>query len=153
MLAYSPLLLAHLLAAIIWIGGMLLMHFVVRPAAVATLPPPQRLPFLCSALGRFFDWVTGAIAVLLVSGLAMIVLAGGMSVVSPGVHVMLLLGLIMTGVFGWIRMRLYPPLRGAVEQQSWPVAAEMLDGIRVLVGVNLLLGLGALAALRLLPVH
>ena len=76
-LPYAALLCLHLLAATLWAGGMAVMLFAVRPAAVATLHPPLRLPFMAATLGRFFAWVSVAIVVLLLSGLAMIGMAGG----------------------------------------------------------------------------
>ena len=79
MLLHATLLCLHLLAAALWAGGMAVMHFAVRPAAVQTLDPPLRLPFMTAALGRFFAWVSAAVVVLLVSGLAMLLLGGGMS--------------------------------------------------------------------------
>ncbi|MCK7497690.1 MAG: DUF4149 domain-containing protein [Comamonadaceae bacterium] len=54
-----------MLAVVVWVGGMFLMHFAVRPVAVAQLPPPQRLPLLAAILGRFFGWVTAAVLVVL----------------------------------------------------------------------------------------
>ena len=149
MWTYALLLLAHLLAAIVWVGGMVLMHFIVRPAAVDTLAPPQRLPFLATALGRFFDWVLVAVALLLLSGLAMIEIAGGLAVVQRSVHVMLLLGLVMAAVFGWLRWRLYPQLQAQVALQAWPQAGQWLARIRSLVALNLVLGVVAIAVLRL----
>jgi uncharacterized membrane protein len=143
------LLLVHLLAAIVWVGGMVLMHFIVRPAAVATLAPPQRLPFLAQALGRFFDWVLVALTLLLLSGLVMIGIAGGLAGVPRGVHAMLLIGLIMAGVFGWIRWRLQPRLQAQVTAQAWPQAGQWLARIRTLVAINLALGVLAIVALRL----
>ena len=75
-LAPAVLLLLHLLAAAWWVAGMAVMHLAVRPAAVATLPPPLRLPFMTAALGRFFAGVSLAVVLLLASGFAMIVPAG-----------------------------------------------------------------------------
>jgi len=60
-LIYTTLLFVHLIGVVVWVGGMFVMHFAVRPAAAAQLPPPQRLPLLATALGRFFFWVSIAI--------------------------------------------------------------------------------------------
>ena len=46
---YSFLIFLHVCAAAFWVGGMATMHFAVRPAAVALLQPPQRLPFMAAA--------------------------------------------------------------------------------------------------------
>jgi len=51
--------LIHLLAVLIWVGGMFFTHLVLRPAAVETLEPPQRLKLLDAVFRRFFNWVWG----------------------------------------------------------------------------------------------
>jgi uncharacterized membrane protein len=140
MLLYATLLCLHLLAAALWVGGMAVMHFAVRPAAVQTLEPPLRLPFMGAALQRFFNLVNGAIAVLLASGLALLSLRGGFAAAHWGVHAMVALGLLMMAVYGHIRLALWPRLRQAVAARVWPQAAAQLNAIRVRVAFNLLLG-------------
>lgn len=130
----------HLLAAAWWVGGMAVMHFAVRPAAVQTLEPPQRLPFMAAALGRFFATVNIAVAVLLASGFALLHLAGGWAAAHWGVRAMFALGLLMTAVYLHIRLALHPRLQRAVAERSWPHAAAQLNAIRVRVAFNLALG-------------
>lgn len=142
---YAILLLIHLLAATYWVGGMAVMHTVVRPVAVAQLAPPQRLPLLCAALGRFFLLAGVAIVVVLGSGLAMIHIAGGLAVVQRSVHTMLALGVAMAAIYGHVRFAVYPRLQRAVAAQQWPVAAAHLAQVRTLVLVNLILGIGVFA--------
>ncbi|MEO7242305.1 MAG: CopD family protein [Variovorax sp.] len=141
-LLYALMLFLHLSSAAFWVGGMATMHFAVRPAAVATLEPPQRLPLLCLALRRFFAWVGMAIVLLLVSGFSMIAIAGGFARVHWSVHLMLLLGLVMVALFWMIRFSLWPKLAAHVAEAQWPAAAARLDVIRKLVLLNL--GLGVL---------
>jgi uncharacterized membrane protein len=136
----SILLLLHLLAAAFWVGGMAVMHFAVRPSAVAVLEPPLRLPLMAQALSRFFAGVSAAIVVLLASGLGMIWLAGGFARVHWSVHAMLGIGLVMMALFLHIRFAPYPRLLRAVAAREWPVAAAQLNTIRRLVMVNLTLG-------------
>ena len=136
----AALLLLHLLAATWWVGGMAVMHFAVRPAAVATLAPPLRLPFLAAALGRFFAGVSVSVLLLLVSGFALIGQAGGMRQVHWSVHAMLTLGLLMMAIYGHIRFGVYPKLRRAVAAADWSVAGGRLHLIRLLVAGNLVLG-------------
>jgi len=137
---YAVLLFLHILSAAFWVGGMALMHFAVRPAAVAMLEPPNRLRFLAGTLERFFAGVSTAIALLLVSGFGMVWLAGGFANVRWNVHAMLALGLVMMAIYLHIRFAPFPRLRNAVASRTWPVAASNLDIIRKLVGVNLVLG-------------
>jgi uncharacterized membrane protein len=136
----ASLLCLHLLAAALWVGGMATMHFAVRPAAVVTLEPPLRLPFMTAALGRFFGWVSVAVLVLLATGFAMVGMAGGFRNVHWSVHAMVTLGLVMMALFGHLRFGAYPKLRRQVIAFEWSAAAVQLNSIRRLVVVNLVLG-------------
>lgn len=135
------LLALHVLCAAFWVGGMATIHAAVRPAVAEVLTEaPLRLRLMAAVLKRFFAAVAAAIGLLWVSGLALIVLSGGMGAQSPRVHVMLGIGLLMTALFGHIRFAAYPRLRRAVEAATWPAAGAALNGIRQTVLVNLVLG-------------
>jgi uncharacterized membrane protein len=133
--------LVHLLAALIWVGGMFFAYMVLRPAAVEVLEPPQRLGLWDTVFRRFFVWVWGAVGVLLVSGFYMIFLYGGFASAPRHVHVMLGLGLIMMGIYTYVFFACYRPLSALVAGQNWKEAGEMLARIRKLIAVNLTLGL------------
>ena len=139
-LLFVTLLFLHLLAAAFWVGGIALMHFGVRPAAVATLETPMRLPLMATTLSRFFVGVSIAILVLLATGLLMVWMSGGFARVHWSVHAMLTIGLVMMALFLHIRFAPYPRLLRAVAAREWPVAAGQLNSIRKLVAVNLALG-------------
>ena len=141
---YSLLLLAHLLGVIVWVGGMWVMHFAVRPAA-ALLAPAQRLPLLADILARFFFWVTIAVLAILASGLAMIFGAGGFKSLHASIHAMAALGLVMMAVFAHIRLAPFKRLQLAVAAQDLTLAGASLNQIRQLVAFNLALGLLTLA--------
>jgi uncharacterized membrane protein len=138
---YTLLLFAHLVAVIVWVGGMFLMHFAVRPAAVEVLQPPQRLPLLAGVLRRFFVWVALAVVVVLASGFSMISIAGGMANAHPSVHWMSTLGLVMAAIFVVIVALPFRRLQSAVSAGEWPDAGAQLLRIRWLVAINLILGL------------
>jgi uncharacterized membrane protein len=121
----------HLVGVIVWVGGMFFAHFCMRPAALA-LQPPQRLPLMAGALGRFFAWVLAALVLIWASGLAMMV--------AVGFGAMMGVGLVMTVVFAAIRLLHYPRLQAGVAAGDWPAAAAALNRIRQLVAVNLGLG-------------
>ncbi|BCK87637.1 hypothetical protein MIZ01_1428 [Sideroxyarcus emersonii] len=133
--------LIHLVAVLIWVGGMFFAYVVLRPAAVEVLQPPERLRLWSNVFRRFFSWVWGAVAAILASGLYMIYLYGGMSGAPRFVHVMLLLGLIMMGIYGYVFFACYVPLSLHVAKERWKEAGEILGKIRKLVGVNVILGL------------
>lgn len=137
---FAILICLHLLAATVWVGGMFTMHFAVRPAAAATLAPDQRLPFMAATLARFLDWVAGAIVLLLLSGAAIIVLAGGMAQMHWSVHAMIGIGVLMMLLYGHIRFAPFARMRRAVAARQWPEAAAALDSVRRLVTLNLALG-------------
>jgi uncharacterized membrane protein len=161
---YAVMVFLHVLAVAVWVGGMFLMHFAVRPVAVAQLPPAQRLPLLAEILGRFFGWVTAAVLLVLATGVAMIFGIGaaagaaaagkgafgeGMRLAHGSVHLMFALGVVMSLVFAFIRLVPYPRLRGALAAQQLPVAAGHLDLIRRLVAANLVLGVATIATATL----
>ena len=157
---YALMLFLHVLAVVVWVGGMFLMHFAVRPVAVAHLLPPQRLPLLADILGRFLNWVTAAVLLVLATGVAMIVGIGatagaaeagrsafgeGMRLAHVSVHLMFGIGLLMSLIFAFIRLVPFVRLRGALAAQQLPVAAGHLDMIRRLVATNLALGVVTIA--------
>ena len=90
----------HLLAAVVWVGGMFFAHQVLRPVAVQQLEPPQRLPLWVGVFNRFFPWVWVIVVLLPVTGYWMVFgVFGGMA--SVGLHVHLMQGL------GWLMILLY----------------------------------------------
>ena len=141
-MSYSLWLLVHLLGVIVWVGGMFFAHVALRPAAAELLQPPQRLPLLAAALGRFFKWVAVSIALILVSGVAIMMLfLGNGARLGPHIHAMTTLGLIMMLIFGHIRFAGFKRLLAAVAAQDWPAGGAAMAQIRRLVLVNLVLGL------------
>ena len=133
--------LIHLLAALIWVGGMFFAYVVLRPAAVEVLEPPQRLRLWDAVFRRFFSWVWGGVATLMVSGLYLIYLHGGIAHVGRHIHIMLAMGLTMMAIYGYVFFACYVPFNLHVAKQRWKEAGEMLVKIRKLIAVNLTLGL------------
>lgn len=144
-LLHTLLVFVHLVAAIVWLGGMVFALYALRPAAMQVLEPPQRLPLMAAALGRFFRLVAVAVIALLASG-AVLLARAGMANAPPGWHAMAAIGLLMAAVFAYIQFALHPALRRAVEARQWPPAAAALGRIRWLVLTNAVLGFVALAA-------
>lgn len=133
------LLLLHLLAAMVWVGGMFFALFCLRPASAQVLQPPQRLPLWAATLANFLPYTGIAVLLLLVSGGAMLALIGPRN--APlGVHLMMALGVLMALVFADVWLRLFPRLRAHCEAQQWPAGAQVLEGIRRRVMLNLALG-------------
>jgi len=138
-------LLLHLLFAVIWVGGMFFAWLCLRPAA-ALLDAATRQRLWAGTLARFFPWVLAAVLVLLVSGLYMIGAMGGMAHASPYVHAMLGLGVLMMLMFLHVFFAPFKKLKRAVAAADTAAGGRALNQIRVLVGINLLLGLLVLVA-------
>ena len=133
--------LIHLLAVLIWVGGMFFAYVVLRPAAVEALEPPQRLRLWDAVFRRFFNWVWIAAGAILVTGFYLIYLYGGIAHTARHVHIMLALGLAMMAIYGYVFFACYVPFSLHVAKQRWKEAGEILDRIRKLVALNLILGL------------
>lgn len=133
--------LLHLLAVLIWVGGMFFAYVVLRPAAVDVLQPPERLRLWDNVFHRFFKWVWGAIGTILATGLYMIYQYGGMAHVARYIHVMLLLGLVMMGIYIYVYFGCYVKFNLHVAKERWKEAGAILGKIRKLIGLNLALGL------------
>src|SRR3954447_2732718 len=136
----SLALLLHLAAVMIWVGGMFFTLFVLRPAATATLQPPQRLPLFAATLGQFFPWVIAAIVVILGTGFYLIAAMGGFRAAGGHVHAMMALGILMMLIFVHLRVVSYRRLQRAVAAQSWPDAGAVMASIRLFVLINVALG-------------
>lgn len=141
----------HLLAALIWVGGMFFAWMILRPAAVAVLEAPPRLKLWSEVFGRFFVWVWACVLVLPITGVGMLHLRfAGFEAAPRYVQVMMGLYIAMLALFIRIQALQLPELRRALLAEDWPAGGAALGRIRRLVGFNLLLGLtlSAIAAAR-----
>lgn len=137
----------HLLAAVIWVGGMFFAWLILRPVAATLLEPPARLSLWLGVFRRFFPWVWGAIIILLVTGFWMLFgVYGGMAGAGWHVHLMLITGLAMMAIFLHVWFAPYSRLGRAVAKEDWAAGAKQLGQIRYLIGLNLSLGLVTVAA-------
>jgi uncharacterized membrane protein len=142
---HSLLVFLHLAAAILWIGGMAFVVLALRPAVAAQLAPPQRLPLMIAVLRRFFAVVVASIAVLLATGVPMLLQAPE-GQAPRGWHAMAGLGVLMMLVFGHIWFAPWRRAQRAVAAQDWPEGGRRLNQIALLVKFNLGLGWLAIAA-------
>jgi len=138
--------LLHVLGVVIWVGGMFFAYMALRPVAAAQLEPPLRLRLWAGVFGRFFPWVWASIAVILATGFWIIsAIFGGMVNAGMYVHLMLTLGLVMMAIFLHVYFAPYRRLKAAVQAEDWPAGGKALAQIRVLVGVNTLIGVLTIA--------
>jgi uncharacterized membrane protein len=133
------LLALHALAATLWVGGMFFAYMILRPSA-GPLDPPVRLPLWHRVFSRFFPWVWASVATLLVTGYAMYLGATGTPVRGLHVHVMQATGNLMMLLFAHLYFAPWKRMRQAVAANDLPAAGRHLNQIRLIVGINLVLG-------------
>ena len=151
MTAFSFTYSLHLLAAMLWVGGMFFAWMILRPAAVAALEGPARLKLWVEVFQRFFVWVWVAVIILPISGVGLLQMRfSGFETAPRYVQVMMGLYIVMVALFIRIQSLQLPELRKAVEAQAWADGAAVMGKIRRLVGCNLIVGLVlvAIAAAR-----
>jgi uncharacterized membrane protein len=155
----------HMLATIVWVGGLALMALVVWPGARAVLGPgPQLAEFFSRLQRRFNPWAWGSLAVLVATGLTQ--MAGnenydGLLQVSNPWAVAILLkhiaigGMVLVGVYQ--QWSVQPALVRLLTLQAHGREAPGLDALRrrelLLTRINLACGvlvLGFTAMARVL---
>jgi len=135
----------HLLAAVVWVGGMIFAHNSLRPAAVQVLEPPLRLELWVQVFRRFFVLVWISIAVILASGYWMLFnYFGGFAGAGIHIHIMHGAGIIMVLIYIHVFFAPYRRLRQAVIVQDYPLAGAQLNQIRRMIGINILIGLSVI---------
>jgi uncharacterized membrane protein len=145
---HNLILFFHLAAAIFWMGGMAFMVLALRQPLAEQLQPPARLQLMAAVLSRFFVVVVISIAVLLATGIVMLLSApaGG---APAGWHAMAALGVAMMLIFGHIFFSPFRRLKRAVAAADWPTGGKCAVQIALLAKVNLGLGWLAIAAVVL----
>ena len=132
----------HVLSAAIWVGGMFFAYSCLRPVAAELLDPPQRLPLWVHVFGKFFPYVWIAIIALPLTGYWMMFsLFGGMANAPLSIHLMNGLGTLMILIFLHVFFAPYRRLKQAVTEQNWPAGGKSLAQIRILIAINMSLGL------------
>ena len=143
--------LLHILATVVWVGGMFFAHNCLRPVVMAQLEPPQRLKLWNGVFGRFFPWVWLSVLVLIGTGQAIVMGMGGMASLPVHIHIMVGIGYLMSLIFAFIFFVPYPRLKQAVAAENWPAGGQALNLIRKLVMTNLVLGLSNVVLVFVLP--
>ena len=103
---------------------------------------------MTAALGRFFNYVVVAIALIWVSGFALLAPVG-LKNAPPGWQIMIYAAAAMTVLFAVIRLWLFPRAQRAVAAAELSIAGAALNQIRWLVLINLVLGFIAVAGVSI----
>ena len=132
----------HVLAVVVWVGGMFFAYMCLRPIAASQLEPPVRLQLWAGVFGKFFPFVWLAVILLPLTGYMMISsLFNGMGNAPLYVHLMNGIGSLMIFIYLHVFFAPYQRLKRAVAAQDWPAGGKALGQIRMLVGINTTLGL------------
>ena len=126
---------AHLAAAIVWMGGMALMIWAIRPVAIAQLEPVQRLPLMAAILSRFFKMVGLCVLILLTTG-GLMLIGVDMRLAPKGWHAMLGVGVLMCLIFGHLYFGPFRKLKLTLANDDLPGAGAQLAKIHRLVLIN-----------------
>jgi uncharacterized membrane protein len=138
-------LIAHVLSAVVWVGGMFFALLALRPAA-GPLDPGPRLELWQRVFSRFFRWVIVAIVLLLVSGYAMVFgVYAGFRGAGLHIHLMQGTGILMMLAFFHLYFAPWRRFQAALTRQDHTEAARQLNQIRWIVTLNLFLGLFTVA--------
>ena len=131
----------HILAVVVWVGGMFFAYNVLLPSA-GPLASAERLALWHRVFRRFFLWVWASIVVLLTSGYGMIfVYLGGFSRAGLHVDIMQVTGMLMMLLFLHLFFSPWRRFCHAIETRAFSEAVKELDRIRRIVAINLVLGI------------
>jgi len=131
----------HVLAAVVWVGGMFAAYLCLRPAA-SSLEAPQRLVLWRNFFARFFPWVWASVLALLASGYWMLLTSfGGFAGAPLYVDLMQTIGWVMVALFAFLFHGPWLAFKRAVDARDWAAAAPQLNRIRDIIRINLPLGL------------
>jgi len=134
--------LLHVIAAVIWVGGMFFAYNFLRPAAGQLLEPPARLTLWVGVFKRFFPYVWASVIILPLTGYLMIFSRWDEIGHSPlYVHIMNGLGSLMILIYAYVFFVPFKQLKTAVTESIWPEGAKALASIRILVAINTFIGL------------
>jgi len=140
-LTIALLIALHVLAVVVWVGGMFFAYVVLRPSA-GPLAAEVRLELWHRVFRGFFPWVWASVLVLLISGYGMMLLFfGGFAGASLYIQLMQGLGIVMMLLFLHLYFGPWRRFSAAVTAGHFPEAAMRLAQMRRIVAVNLVLGL------------
>ena len=136
----------HLLSAVVWVGGMFFAYMALRPIAAQQLEPPVRLTLWTGVFQKFFPWVWASVLFLPLTGYnLMFSIWGGFAGAPLYVHLMNGIGILMILIYMHVYFAPFKRLKMAVAIQDWPDGGKRLNQIRMLIRINLSLGLIVIA--------
>lgn len=131
----------HLLAAVVWVGGMFFAFLAARPV-LAELDTALRARLWVGIFQRFFPWVWACIVTLLVTGFYMASADfDGLAHAPLFVHAMMGFGIFMMLLFGHAYFSAFKKLKRGLAGNDETLMKKAMGQMRLIFGVNLALGL------------
>ena len=135
----------HVLSVVVWVGGMFFAYMFLRPVAASQLEPPLRLKLWRGVFSRFFPWVWVAIILVPLTGVMLTTPYQGFGNAPKFIHIMTTFGTLMILIFLHVFFAPFKRLKQALEADDIPAAAKQLNTIRIMVGINTLIGVITIA--------
>lgn len=130
----------HVLSAIIWVGGMIAIRLAVHPTMQTIDEPKIKLGKTLMLMGKFFNIVMPFIFILLLTAIVLIFAMGK----SPAIEIKENIWMIMTANFTWMYLKRRKAQK-LFDEGKLPDAKAVVALIpKVLLPLNILLGLIAL---------
>ncbi len=139
----SVAIMLHLLAALVWVGGMFFSYWILRPVFASQMIPPNELPPLWRQIyKRFFTYVWISIIVLFITGFWMMLYGlGGFGAVPISIHLMMTLAIIMVGIFVYIQFGPFQKMCQSIDTGDKQAAAAQMVKLRTVISINMYLGI------------
>lgn len=130
----------HVMAAIIWVGGMFLAYWVLRPA-MESLDLPARVRLWMAILERFFSWIWVIAFLQPATGYWMIIHElGGFQNIGKHIIIMQVMGWMMIIIFIWVYLAPFGQMKEMIKEELYPEAGMYMLKIRRIMLINLTLG-------------
>jgi len=140
---YKITLLAHIVSAVIWVGGMFFAHVILRPSLM-DVDTAVRLSIWKKVFKKFFYWVWISVFTILITGYGIVFLIyGGLSGIQGRMHIYIMLaaGTVMSFIYFYIYFVPFQKFLAALSSHNNQIAAYQQGIMRKLVFFNLLLGI------------
>lgn len=137
----------HVLAVVVWIGGIFMLDLMLAPLLGRFITAQdQRVHLLYGLLRRFFAWVWLAGGTLVVTGYGMVFLYGGFGALSLAMWIMVVSGTCMVLLALHVFFAPFRQMGRAIRREDWKAAAGAAAKVRFLSGINLFLAFPTILA-------
>jgi uncharacterized membrane protein len=131
----------HIVAIIVWLGGLFLLTVVLGPT-IRELAPTASISLWHRVLSRFFVWGSVGLVAIVASGIAIVQLRFGGFSGMPVIHRWnMVVGVPAIALYAYAQIVPWRACCRAIADDDWIVAGKNAAQIRTLLGIVLALGL------------